>query len=149
MAEGSEKREALVYAIQDSGTGPPSLDSQPPWTAHLVLEQFERHVVANGKIIERRAFAHVAAVEKHFTIVRQPDETVTLTDEEHDNSSRTWSAAAFSRWNGRGLSSGCFLADRPSSVPGHAVTSAAPSAGGERCRRRRSRRSARPSDGLH
>src|SRR5215467_13561910 len=109
MAEGSEKREALVYAIQDSGTGPPSLDSQPPWTAHLVLEQFERHVVANGKIIERRALAHVAAVKKHFAIVGQPNEPMALADEERDNSPRAWGAAAFRRWNGRGLASGCFF----------------------------------------
>jgi len=39
LAEGSEKRDALVYA--DSGTRPPALDSQPSWTAHLILEQFE------------------------------------------------------------------------------------------------------------
>ena len=149
MAEGSEKRNAIVYA--DSGARTPSLDSQPPWTAHRILEQFERHVVADGKIIERRALAHVAAVEKHFATVGRPNEPMALADEERDNSSRAWGAAAFRRWNGRGLASGCFLPDRCSMVPGHAATSAALSArDDERChRRRRTRRCARPSDGPH
>jgi hypothetical protein len=88
-------RETSVQA--DSATPSPRLDSQPPGTAHVVLEQFERHGVANGKIIERRALAHVAAVEKDFTIVRQPDEPMALADEQRDNSSRAWRAAAF-RW---------------------------------------------------
>jgi hypothetical protein len=145
MAEDSEKQEPSVYV--DSTTRSPSVDSLCARTADVIFEQFEGHRVTHLEIIERRALEHVAAMEKDFSIVRQPDEPVALADEQRDNSAGAGRAAAFCWSTGRGLASRCRLSDGTSILSGHVTTSAAPSADDESGRRRRTRRCVRLSDG--
>ena len=71
------------------------------WTADGVVAQLEPNHIPNGKIVERRTVAHVAAMKKHITMVREPDEPVALSDEQRDDSARARRAAALGPpWSG-------------------------------------------------
>jgi len=79
-----------------------TFDPQRPRTADGVLEQFERHPVADGQIVERRPLAQVASMEEHLASARQPDEAVPLSEHERDDAARARRAAAFG-WAGGGF----------------------------------------------
>ena len=68
-------------------------DVQRAGPAHGILEQLERHAVANTQIVEGGAIARVAAVEEYVAMVRQPDEAVTLANGNPDDAPRRAHAA--------------------------------------------------------
>lgn len=60
-------------------------DPQRPRAADAVLHQVERHGIADGKIVERRGLADVAAVKPDVPTVRDTNEAEALADaQSHD-----------------------------------------------------------------
>jgi hypothetical protein len=54
-------------------------------TTDGIFEQLEHHGVADLQIVERRAFREIRAVKEHVALVREPDATMTLSDEQLHN----------------------------------------------------------------
>jgi hypothetical protein len=53
--------------------------------ADVVLEQLERDAIADGEVVDRAAFTNIGPMKIDLAIVGQPDESVTLADEQpHD-----------------------------------------------------------------
>jgi hypothetical protein len=66
---------------------PCCLASKPkrPCPADRVLKEFECHLIADGQIVERRPFLHIAAMKVHLAITAQSDESVTLSTGDLDD----------------------------------------------------------------
>jgi hypothetical protein len=84
-----------VY-LADSTSGPP-FNLQRARSADVVFEQLKSDGVANGEVIERGAFAHVAAVKEDVPIVRQPNVPMALAGEQRHNSAGPRDAPPFRR----------------------------------------------------
>jgi hypothetical protein len=76
-----------------SGLSIPRLYFERAWAADGVVEQLESNRIADGKIVERRAAAHVAPMEKHLTAGGEPDEPVARSDAQRDDSADARRAA--------------------------------------------------------
>ena len=116
--------------------GRDTLRSRP---AHAILQQLERHHIANRKPIERHAVSQIAAMEKNVGAVFQPDETVALSDEERRHASdggRAWALGrpSLGKARRRRFSGGVSL------LFWHAATSGALNGGASDRRSRRHRR---------
>ena len=121
MAADSEKRRTKYTRFS---VLVPALHCQRSRTAHRVVEELESHGIPNRKFVERRALVHVASMEEHITMVRQPDEAVAVSDEQRDDSPRPRRAATFGRSSAE--ASRRRLASGASSMLAHVATSVVP-----------------------
>jgi hypothetical protein len=51
---------------------------QRPWTTNQIVEQFERHGIADGQIVDRFALDDIGAVKEYVAVIGQADPAVTL-----------------------------------------------------------------------
>ena len=116
----------LRKQVGDSATRLLWFDVYGSRAAHPVVEQLERDVVADCKSVERDAVTQIAAMEKNLATIREPDETVALADEQHDDSTNARCAASVRRPAGSHVTSGRRLLNGASRVVTHGLTSAVP-----------------------
>jgi hypothetical protein len=64
------------------------LDPQRTSAADGILHQIEGHRIPDNEIIERGTFLEVAPMEIDLAFISQPDEPVTLSNEQPDDAAR-------------------------------------------------------------
>ena len=86
-----KKASTSVYVIQLAGRctldsrsflPPAPNDAQRAGAANPILEQLERHRIADLQAVERPALTHVSAMKVDLSSVRETDKSVTLTDQQ-------------------------------------------------------------------